>query len=118
MCGARPSLVSLSADNRRYRHCPFCGSEEHSDSGCAVCRTGGVFHSTQFFFHGEPGFTIQTCDACKSYVKVVDRVVLSRLSPDLADLISLSLDVSIQEKGYKRTSPNPLGMVRMVRSVV
>jgi formate dehydrogenase maturation protein FdhE len=35
------------------------------------------------------------------------------MTPDLADLISLPLDIVVQEKGYKRPSPNAIGMVRM-----
>jgi hypothetical protein len=114
VCGARPSLVSLSADKHRHFHCSFCGNEVRDDSGsCAVCRTGSMSRSTSFTFQGEQGFTFQTCEICKSYRKVVDRVILSRMSPDLADLISLPQDIAIQGKGYKRTSPNPLGMLRM-----
>jgi formate dehydrogenase maturation protein FdhE len=35
------------------------------------------------------------------------------MSPDLADLMSLPLDIVMQQKGFKRRSPNPLGMVNM-----
>jgi len=38
------------------------------------------------------------------------------MTSDLADLISLPLDIVIQEKGYKRSSPNPIGMVKMSSS--
>jgi formate dehydrogenase maturation protein FdhE len=43
----------------------------------------------------------------------VEAEQLSRYSPDLADLVSLPLDMVIQQKGYKRRSPNPLGMMNM-----
>jgi formate dehydrogenase maturation protein FdhE len=61
----------------------------------------------------EKGFSVRTCNSCKSYVKAVDGDLLDRMTPDVADLISLPLDVMIQKQGFKRTSPNSIGMVRM-----
>jgi FdhE protein len=69
-----------------------------------------------FFVKKEKGLTVRACDMCKSYVKVVDGGLLNRVTPDLADLMSLPLDIMVQEKGYKRPSPNPIGMVRMSAS--
>lgn len=66
-----------------------------------------------FVINNEKGFSVRTCNSCKSYVKTVDRDLLDRLTPDFADLISLPLDMVIQKQGFKRTSPNPIGMVRM-----
>jgi formate dehydrogenase maturation protein FdhE len=34
-------------------------------------------------------------------------------SLDNLDILSLPLDIVVQEKGYKRLSPNPVGMMRM-----
>jgi FdhE protein len=114
LCGARPSLMSRRADDLYRLHCSFCGTVEQNDpAGCSACRSQSRARSSMFSFHGEEGFTFQTCDVCKSYRKVVDGELLASMTPDLADIISLPMDVAIQDKGYKRTSPNPLGMVRM-----
>jgi FdhE protein len=114
LCGARPSLMSNRSDKHSHLHCSFCGTVENGDpAGCTVCRSMSRARSAMFSFHGEEGFTFQTCDVCRSYRKIVDGELLATMTPDLADLISLPLDVAIQDKGYKRTSPNPLGMVRM-----
>ena len=114
LCGARPSLMSHRSDKHYHLHCSFCGTVENGDpAGCTACRSRSRARSTMFSFHGEEGFTFQTCDVCRSYRKIVDGELLATMTPDLADLISLPLDVAIQDKGYKRTSPNPLGMVRM-----
>jgi len=67
-------------------------------------------------FENEADFRGRACNACRSYVKIVNRELLSRMTPDFADLISLPLDIVAQEKGYKRPSPNPIGMVRMSAS--
>ncbi len=53
---------------------------------------------------------MDTCDLCGSYTKTVDGALISRFSPEIADLISLPLDIIVQEKGYVRRSPNPIGM--------
>jgi FdhE protein len=67
-------------------------------------------------FENEVGFRVRACNACRSYGKIVDWELLCRMTPDLADLISLPLDIVVQEKGYKRPSPNAIGMVRMSAS--
>jgi formate dehydrogenase maturation protein FdhE len=36
--------------------------------------------------------------------------MLSRMGPEVADLMSLPLDIVVQEKGFQRRSPNPIGM--------
>ena len=54
-----------------------------------------------------------TCDACHTYVKVVDSSLLKAMTPDLADLASLPLDIVAQEKDYVRRAPNPIGMTRI-----
>lgn len=56
---------------------------------------------------------IDICDACNSYLKTVEFRILHDLNPEVADLISLPLDIIAQDKGYRRLSPNPIGMIRM-----
>jgi len=113
VCGARSSLVSAAGENVRRFHCSFCGTVGHGPAGCPVCLAGDAAQQRLFAFEGEEGFRVQTCEVCRSYVKVVEEDLLSGMTPDLADLISLPLDIVIQEKGFKRSSPNPIGMVRM-----
>jgi FdhE protein len=114
ICGARPSLLSVSPEGLHRQHCSFCGTNGPGDAiGCPVCHNRKTALLNTFLIKKEKGFTVRACDLCKSYVKIVNGELLGRMTPDLADLISLPLDVVVQEKGYKRPSPNPLGMVRM-----
>jgi len=114
VCGARPSLLSVSIEGLHRQHCPFCGTTGRCGAvGCPVCFTRDSALLNTFCIKKEKGFTVRACDSCKSYVKIVDGKLLGRMTPDLADLISLPLDVVVQKKGYKRPSPNPIGMVRM-----
>jgi FdhE protein len=114
VCSARPSLTSPTHEDRRQLHCSFCGTVGYDDTmGCPLCLTVDAAKQNIFSFDGEDGFTVHTCGGCRSYVKTVDEQVLARMTPDIADLLSLPLDIVIQEKGFKRSSPNPIGMVRM-----
>ena len=81
--------------------------------GCPVCLNDDDQKSNRFTFDGEEGFTITTCDHCRSYIKTVDAAMLRNVTPDVADLMSLPLDLVVQEKGYRRSAPNPLGMLKM-----
>ena len=117
ICNARPALSSPEEDGRKRLLCSFCGSSgPFPRTQCPVCLNREPAKSSIFTFAGEEGFSVQTCDECKSYVKIVDPELLSRYGPDLADLASLPLDMVIQQKGYKRRSPNPLGMMNMSTS--
>jgi FdhE protein len=114
VCNARPVLSSLSADGRRQLHCSFCGTVGDANRDqCPSCLTLDPGSLKTYAFKGEEGFSVLVCDACKSYAKTIDADLLSTMSPDLADLMSLPLDIVMQQKGFKRRSPNPLGMVNM-----
>jgi FdhE protein len=117
VCGARPALLSISPEGLRRQHCSFCGTKGLYDAvGCPVCHNKDKALLNTFFIEKEKGFTVRTCDLCKSYVKTEDERLLGGVTPDLADLMSLPLDIMVQGKGYKRPSPNPIGMVSMAVS--
>ena len=114
VCSARPSLSSVTSEGRQELYCSFCGMHGQYDAiGCHACHNQDSAQLDTIVFEKEAGFRVRACNACRAYVKIVDRELLMRMTPDLADLISLPLDIVIQEKGYKRSSPNAIGMVRM-----
>jgi FdhE protein len=116
VCGARPSLFTISAEGV-HQHCSFCGTKGRHDAiGCPVCQNKDKALLNTFIVKKEKGFAVRSCDLCKTYVKTVDEKQFGRVTPDLADLVSLPLDIVVQEKGYKRPSPNPVGMLRMSSS--
>jgi FdhE protein len=118
VCGARPALLSISPEGVLHHHyCSFCGTKGRDDAvGCPVCHNTDTALLSTFFVKKEKGLRVRACDSCKWYVKTVDEKLLGRITPDLADLMSLPLDIMVQEKGYKRPSPNPVGMLRMSAS--
>jgi len=114
VCNAQPSLSSQTQDGRMLLYCSFCGtSGQVLGVQCPLCLNQDMAQLHNFTFTGEEGFSVQTCDVCKSYIKNVDAELLSRFGPDLADLMSLPLDMVIQQKGYSRRSPNPIGITNM-----
>ncbi|MDI6728868.1 MAG: formate dehydrogenase accessory protein FdhE [Thermodesulfovibrionales bacterium] len=114
VCNAKPSIASIDEENRRKLFCSFCGTSGYFKRiGCPVCLNADTSKLNIITIEDEKGFRIDTCDACGSYIKTIEAGLMNELSPDIADLISLSLDIIAQGKGYRRNSPNPLGMKRM-----
>jgi FdhE protein len=115
VCDARPSLASDGPDSRRQAHCSFCGAAGGCRAAaCPVCLNDEASRMHVITVEGEDSFRIHACDACSSYVKIVRAGGLSGMTPDIADLMSLPLDVIAQKRRYARRSPNPIGMIRMM----
>lgn len=115
LCSARSALASVAEGPRRHLHCSWCGTTGPSPRflGCPNCGSEDAAQLATLVPEGENGFRVLTCDACRSYVKIVEGQVLRTLTPDLADLASLSLDIVAQDKGYARRVPNPIGLNQM-----
>lgn len=112
LCNGQPTMLSVGTVGQQRVHCSYCGTTGSFEAGgCPVC--GDAAKLGMLSFDGERGFRVTTCDTCRSYVKTVESAVLKNTSPDIADLMSLPIDFVVQEKGYVRRAPNPLGMIRM-----
>jgi FdhE protein len=114
VCSARTALTSIEEGPQRRLHCSWCGtSGTYRFIGCPNCGTVDSSKLGTLIPEGEPGFRVTTCDACHTYVKVVDSSLLKAMTPDLADLASLPLDIVAQGKDFARLAPNPIGMTRI-----
>lgn len=112
VCGGWPVVSSLStfggASGLRYLHCSFCASEWlHPRIQCVHCGSGEKI--AYYGFEGA-GTAVQaeTCDACRTYLKRVDRVKTPDAEPCADDLATLALDLLLGEQGYQRLGNNPL----------
>ncbi len=111
VCRAQPAVSWIGDHGRRRVSCSYCGTPGYVDRiGCPVCQAADAPTQNILVFEREEGFKINTCDLCRSYVKTVDAGMIVRFTPELSDLVSLPLDIVVQEKGYARRSPNPVGM--------
>jgi FdhE protein len=112
VCNGQPVLC-WTGQGSRHTSCSFCSTKGVvAGAGCPVCLAAGKQEMLRF--DGEDLFTISTCGVCRSYVKLVDPAALARWSPEIADLISLPLDMIVQEKGFQRRAPNPIGLLTMI----
>ena len=111
-CGSLPvaSVVRLGAaiNNLRYLHCSLCNTEWNVPRAtCTACDTdkGVALHEVE----GSNGAVrAETCDACKSYLKIVYQEKDPRVDPVADDLATLALDMLVDEAGYERSGPNLL----------
>jgi FdhE protein len=111
-CGSLPvaSIVRTGAaiNNLRYLHCALCNSEwKVARVICTSCATDkGV--ALQQLAGGNGAVRAETCDSCKSYLKIVYQEKDSEVDPVADDLATLALDLLVDEAGYSRSGPNLL----------
>lgn len=114
LCNAVPSLSFIRQNEARTFYCSYC---EYTGPwhriGCPNCQVRDPIRLGIIEIEEEKGFRIDLCSECKSYVKTADRYILDDYTPDLIDIISMPLDIIAQGKGYRRCSPNPIGMLTL-----
>ena len=109
-CGSLPvaSVVRLGAaiNNLRYLHCSLCNTEWNlARATCTACETekSVALHEVE----GSKGAVrAETCDDCKSYLKIVYQEKDPLVDPVADDLATLALDMLVDEAGYSRSGPN------------
>ncbi|MPM76655.1 Protein FdhE [bioreactor metagenome] len=111
-CGSLPvaSVVRLGAtiNNLRYLHCSLCNTEWNVPRAtCTTCDTDKEVSLHEI--EGSKGAVrAETCDACKSYLKIVYQEKDPKVDPVADDLATLPLDMLVDEAGYERSGPNLL----------
>ncbi len=115
VCNSQPIVTWIGEDDRRQVLCVFCNTRGYAArTGCSVCLADDSDHQGLLLFEGEEGFAVATCDLCRSYIKTVYPGIIAHWSPELADLMSLPIDIIVQRKGYVRRAPNPIGMRKII----
>ena len=72
---------------------------------CTACDSDGKVHYQQLE-GGPTGVHAETCDACRSYLKILFLEQDPALDPVADDLASLALDVALGEADHPRNGPN------------
>ncbi len=114
-CGFLPvaSVVRSGGEvgNLRYLHCALCNTEWNLVRvKCTACdATEGVSyrHLEAEGIKGADAVRAETCDSCKSYLKIVYQEK-GAVDPVADDLATLALDILVDEAGYARSGPNLL----------
>ena len=112
VCGALPVASVLQTggvvQGLRYLCCGWCATQWNRPRiQCIHCGS-----SREVAYVGVAGagemVKAEVCDACKTYVKQMNRETAPGLDPCADDLASLALDLALAEAGYNRLGFNPL----------
>ncbi len=110
-CGG-PPVASLvvgwqGAHGARFCACALCATLwNYVRIKCCVCgSTKGIGYKE---VDGGPGtIKAETCDECRTYVKVLHQVNDPALEPVADDVASVGLDLLVREEGFRRGGVNP-----------
>ncbi|CAN0627111.1 Protein FdhE homolog [Burkholderia multivorans] len=112
VCGSHPvaSIVRVGGQYQGYRflQCGLCATEWHMvRTKCSHCDStkGIAYHGIE---GGSEAVKAESCDECKTYRKIGYQDKDYAFEPLADDLASLTLDLLMNEAGYRRSSPNPL----------
>lgn len=112
VCGAQPvaSVVRIGGPYQGYRYlqCGLCGTETHMVRvKCSHCDStkGIAYHGVE---GGNEAWKAESCDECHTYRKIGYLEKDVDIEPLADDLASLTLDLLMNEAGYRRSAPNPL----------
>lgn len=113
ICGSLPHMLELrQKEGFRFAYCSLCQHDYRIRRLCCpICDNTNMGKLKFFTVPEEPGFRVETCDSCKTYIKTIDFRAFDRRSfPALNDLESLALDFIAQEQGYSRATLSVWGM--------
>jgi formate dehydrogenase maturation protein FdhE len=102
LCGGEPELAAIGRLGERHLVCGRCTGQWPFDAGvCPHCRNADP-GTLQTFALSTRQYTLQTCDRCRHYIKVVDTRVAGRLVMLGVDAVAtLPLDAVAQQRGYQ-----------------
>jgi FdhE protein len=112
VCGSLPvaSIVRVGGQQEGYRYlqCGLCATEWHMVRvKCSNCDStkGIAYHGLE---GGNEALKAESCDECHTYRKIGYQQKDLEIEPLADDLASLTLDLLMNEAGYRRSAPNPL----------
>ncbi|OCG13729.1 formate dehydrogenase accessory protein FdhE [Gilliamella sp. wkB292] len=110
VCNSMPvaSVIQLGSNNGlRYLHCSLCESEWYVPR--IKCTSCDNMKDIQYFSLDNQLAAIKTecCDACHSYLKILDQDKDPHIEIVADDIASLILDIKTEEEGYAKSGINP-----------
>jgi FdhE protein len=109
-CGSPPMTSSVvgwpKAHNTRFCTCSLCATMWNVVRvKCLMCgSTDGISFRE---IEGNAAIKGETCEKCRTYVKILYQVNDPSLEPMADDVASLGLDMLLAEEGWKRGGHNP-----------
>lgn len=117
VCATRPlaSVVRIGPgrESLRYLHCALCATEWNmARVKCSACEEDKSVKYLSIEEAGRDGTVAvaraETCDECKSYLKIFNQEKDPLVEPTADDLATLALDLLVDAQGYARSGPNLL----------
>ena len=110
-CGGPPVasavVADLNVEGVRYVQCSLCAAQwNHVRVKCVSCgSTKGIAY--QEIEGIADTIKAETCDECRTYVKILNRRKAPELEAVADDVASLGLDLLVTEAGWSRAGVNP-----------
>ena len=96
---------------RRFLVCALCGGEwSVFRILCPACFEEDPQKLPSFAAESHSAVRIEACETCRRYVKSIDLSADARPSPEVDDLVSLSMDLWAREQGFERIEPGLAGL--------
>lgn len=110
-CGGAPGTSAVvgtgNIEGVRYVQCSLCAAQwNHVRVKCVSCgSTKGIAY--QAIEGIADTIKAETCDECRTYVKILNQRKDMELEPVADDVASLGLDILVSEAGWRRAGVNP-----------
>ncbi|MGO4668703.1 formate dehydrogenase accessory protein FdhE [Bosea sp. 2RAB26] len=110
-CGGPPVASAVMAtaniEGVRYVQCSLCATQwNHVRVKCVSCgSTKGIAY--QAIEGIADTIKAETCDECRTYLKILNQRKDAELEPVADDVASLGLDLLVSEAGWRRAGVNP-----------
>ena len=110
-CGGAPVSTVLvgwaNVENSRFCSCSLCGTMwNYVRIKCTVCGSTRRVSYQEIEGSGS-GIRAETCDDCRTYVKILHQQEHPELDPVADDVATLGLDLLVREAGYRRGAVSP-----------
>jgi FdhE protein len=115
-CDAAPLCGVLREDREagaaiRWLCCGRCGSQwRYRRVSCPACGEEDPERLPRYSAEEIPWVRLEACDACHLYLKVIDLDRAQDAEPVADELGALALDLFAAEQGYRKISPNLIGV--------
>jgi FdhE protein len=102
VCGRDPVFALLQEDGKKTLVCSICNFEwEFTRLKCLYCGNEDQKLLSYLSIKNDDMYRIETCDACRCYLKTIDLKNASHeISYDIESIITLHLDIIARNKGY------------------
>ncbi len=113
-CGSRPLAGVLRPEGdgaKRSLVCSFCRTEwDYVRIACPACEESNEKNLCVYATDRFAQVRVEACDTCRTYIKTVDLTRDGRAVPEVDELASIPLSLWADEKGYRKITPNFVGL--------